>query len=377
MVGFRFNPGMSMLRMKLWCGACILIVGLGGGCSSPPGGGSAAPPTVSRAMARRDQPTDARSVTYRERSPETPSTEGPAATSENDAVAEVNGHPISRKQLIELLIRSRGADVLQQLIAYETAEANARKRGITITAADVAFERRLAAERIWNPLAPFTSASLDEKSADKLLDTVIAQKRISPDEFDLVLRRNAYLRRIIEHDKPFTELDYQAEYDRAYGERVRVRHIQLATTAEVARIQERLDAGDSFEDLARKYSANQASAKNGGLLEPFARSEDRIPEIFRQTAFALKPGTVSGAVHAGDWYQLIRVEERLPAEHPKMADVKDELTRRLRERLSDQAMYTLYEKLVGEATIEVFDPLLREVYLAAQGSHGGQRSGSQ
>jgi len=40
-------------------------------------------------------------------------------------------------------------------------------------------------------------------------------------------------------------------------------------------------------------------------------------------------------------------------------------------------MYALYEKLVGEANIEVFDPLLREVYFAAQGSHGGQRSGSQ
>jgi len=327
-------------------------------------------------MARRDNLTDADRVIYRERSPQAPSAERPAATSENDTVAEVNGHPISRKQLIDLLIRSRGADVLQQLIAYETAEANAADRGITITAADVAFERRLAAERIWNPLGPFTSASLDTKSADRLLDTVIAEKRISPAEFNLVLRRNAYLRRIIEHEKPFTELDYQAEYDRAYGERVRVRHIQLATTAEVARIQERLDAGESFEDLARKYSANQASAKNGGLLEPFARSEDRIPEIFRQTAFALKPGTVSGAVHAGDWYQLIRVEERLPAEHPKMDDVKGELTRRLRERLSDQAMYALYEKLVGEATIEVFDPLLRDVYLASQGSCGGQRPSS-
>jgi len=310
-------------------------------------------------------------VVYRERGLGEAAVTGTTGGDGENLVATVNGRSIARRRLIDLLIRSRGADVLEQLIAYECAAAEAAAKGITITASDVAFERRLAAERLWNPLGPFTTADLDRDEADRLLDMVIAQKRISPAEFDLVLRRNAYLRRIIEHDEAFTELDYRAEYERAYGERVRVRHIQLATPAEVARIQERLDAGESFEALARTHSANRASAQQGGLLEPFARNEERIPEIFRQTAFALKPGAVSGAVRAGEWYQLIRVEERIPAEAPPMGEVRTELARRLRERLSDRAMFALYERLVGEATIEVYDPVLRDAYREKTESRGG------
>ncbi len=287
------------------------------------------------------------------------------------AVAEVNGRRIDRSVLVDLLMRSRGAELLEQLVAFEAIKALASEKNVTINESDVAYERRMTAERIWNPWVPFTTAPLDDASANMLLQAVLENKNISSAEFDVVLRRNAYLRKIIRREQTFSEAEYLAEFERAYGPRVRVRHIQLATTAEVARVQERLDAGESFEAVARMFSANQASAQEGGLLEPFSRSEDQLPEVFRQAAFALKPGTVSGAVRVGEWYHLIRVEERLPAQRREMSRERENLTKRLRRRLSEGAMFSLYEKIVRQAKIEVFDPVLREAYFARMKERGG------
>jgi len=327
-------------------------------------------PSVSVAWQQRDRPTNQPKAEYRERRiPATPPAPGQTLT-DADTIAKINGRAIGRNRLFDLLVRSRGAEVLEQLTAFESAAALATEKGLTISEADVAYERRLAAERIGNPLAPFTSEPMDDAAAEQLLQTVLAEKRISPTEFDLVLRRNAYLRKIVEHDEAFSEAQYAAEFQRAYGERVCVRHIQLATPAEVARVQERLNAGEPFETLARTHSANRASAQNGGLLEPFARNEDQLPEVFRQAAFALNPGDASGAIRIGEWYHLMRVESRIPPEQRDLRAVRDILTERLRRRLGEAAMFTLYERLLREATMEVFDPVLRDAYLARTRAQG-------
>ncbi len=355
--------GLRIVVVVFWGTLC--------GCAATPTTPPPASQSVGTAWRQRDRkPSDA-PTTYRERqSPSTTMT--PSGSSvPGSAVAKVNGRSVDRRVLVDLLMRSRGAAVLEQLVAYEAIAALAAEKNLTIVRSDVAFERRMAAERVWNPLAPFTTAPLDDASADRLLSEVLAQKNISSPEFTVVLRRNAYLRKIVASEQTFSEAEYQAEFERAYGLRVRVRHIQLATPAEVARVQERLDAGEPFEAVARTFSANQGSASDGGLLEPFSRSEDQLPQIFRQTAFAMEPGAVSGAVRVGEWYHLIRVEERLPAQQKVIGAVRDELTARLRQRLSEGAMFSLYEKTVREATIEIFDPVLREAYHDRTKKRGG------
>ncbi len=344
--------------------ASLAVAGPSGCAATDKPGRSAPAPSVSAAWHQRGDAGNEPKTAYRER--ETPT--APLAPTHTpvsaDTIAKINGRSISRDRLVDLLVRSRGAELLEQLAAYESAAALATEKGLTISMADVTYERRLAAERIWNPLAPFTSAPMDDAAADQLLQNVLAEKRISPAEFDLVLRRNAYLRKIVEQDGMFSDADYAAEYQRAYGERVRVRHIQLATLAEVARVQERLVAGETFKTLARTHSANRASAVSEGLLEPFARNEDQLPELFRQAAFALKPGDVSGAVRVGEWYHLIRVESHISREQRDLGIVRHTLTERLRRRLGEAAMFNLYERLLREATMEVFDPVLSEAYLA-------------
>ena len=178
----------------------------------------------------------------------------------------------------------------------------------------------------------------------------------------IVLRRNAFLRKIIRSEQRFTPQQFQEEFNRTFGERVQVRHVQLATRAEVSRVRDQLDAGASFGELARKYSANQASAQEGGLLEPFSKDDDRLPELFRETAFALSPGEISEAVHIGEWYHLMLLEKIIPPRQRDFQEVRDQLEQRLRDRLTEPAMFELYERLFQTANIEIYDRVLREAF---------------
>ncbi len=225
--------------------------------------------------------------------------------------------------------------------------------------------------RVADPLMAVTTGSLDADTARRLLSSILQERNISREEFEIILHRNAYLRKIVESEQSFTDRELRDEYDRAFGRRVRVRHIQLATAREVARIQERLSDGASFEDLARRYSANEISAVSGGLLIPFARSDDRVPEALRTAAFSLSPSEVFGAVRAGAWYHLLRLEDIVPAESKDFESVRNELAERLGERRSEAQMFERYEKLFRDATIKVHDPMLREAYQRAHPGTGG------
>ncbi len=189
-------------------------------------------------------------------------------------IATVNGKPILRDRVIGLLLRSHGAGVLEQLIGLETAAMAAAEKGLTITGADVDREYGRALRRLADPLASVTSTPFDRDAAEDLLETVLRTRNISREEFAIIMRRNAYLRKVIRAEHVVTEAQLREEFQRQYGQRIQVRHVQLASLSEVERVRERLAAGEDFGELAGRYSANAASARVGGLLEPFSAEND-------------------------------------------------------------------------------------------------------
>lgn len=277
-------------------------------------------------------------------------------------IATVNGQPITRQRVIGLLLESRGVGILEQLIGLETAIRAASRRGLVVTQSDLDREHDRALRNLSDPLSSVTPSLSDREEAERLLDQVLAQRNMSRSEFDIITRRNAYLRKLAESELLITEAQLRREYERIYGERVQVRHIQLATLPEVTRIRERLAKGEDFAELAARYSANTSSAQAGGLLDPFSAGDENLPAALRQTAFALEPGEVSSTVRVGEWYHLLTLENRLPAEARDFAAVRDDLERSLRDRLTQSAMFTLFEKLFRDATIEIHDPDLDSAF---------------
>lgn len=280
--------------------------------------------------------------------------------SKDAPIATVDGVVIPRSRVIDLLMSAHGAGVLEQLITLQVAESLADERGLAVTRDDIRAELDAALALVADPLTGKSPGDADRESAERSLEIVLSERNVSRAEFDIVLRRNALLRKIADSEIEITGDAIEEEYKRAFGPRAEVSHLQVASLAEVSRVQQRLADGEPFEWLARRVSANAGSARDGGRLSPFTRADDRLPEAFRAAAFALEPGGVSDAVKVGPWFHLIRLERFLTAESPPIESVREELEQRLRRRRIEEEMPRLYERLFDRCSIEIFDPRLRE-----------------
>lgn len=275
-----------------------------------------------------------------------------------EAIATVDGMPIGRDQVVGLLLAGRGVSVLEELIVLELARREAQARGLTVSGNDVQAEYDRALRLLVNNLPLAGAASLDTPAAERMLDEVLAGRGISRQEYRLAMLGNAYLRKLAEAGLQITEDQLREEYGRAYGERVQVRHIQLAGGPDVAEVQRLLAAGADFAEVARGHSANAVTAGQGGLLAPFSRDCPEVPALLREAAFALGPGEVSNPVRVNNWYHVIKIEGRLPPEEASFEAVRSELRNRVRERLVGPEMRRISAELFARAQVEIADPAL-------------------
>lgn len=104
-------------------------------------------------------------------------------------------------------------------------------------------------------------------------------------------------------------------------------------------INNKLKAGEKFEDLARQFSEDQSSAKNGGVLPPFGTGR-MVPE-FEKAAFALKNvGDVSEPVRTSYGWHLIKLIEKkgIGTYEEIQADLKQKIQKDSRSEISKASM---------------------------------------
>ena len=105
---------------------------------------------------------------------------------------------------------------------------------------------------------------------------------------------------------------------------------EAATAAALEKAQgivARLDAGESFEDLAKELSDDPGSAANGGDLGFFGRGV-MAPE-FETAVFELQQGGRSQAVKSPFGFHIIELVEIKPEVATPLADVRDQLVDQL------------------------------------------------
>ena len=152
-------------------------------------------------------------------------------------------------------------------------------------------------------------------------------------------------------------------------EQVRVRHILLTwkpmgTTDDRAAIRkqmlpilERARAGEDFAELAREYSDDYATARNGGDTGLFHRGQ--MAPAFETAAFALQPGEISDPVDTPFGVHILRLDERKESRLLPLEEIREQLREHIREEKMEAAVKQETERLRQEGEVEILIPLKR------------------
>jgi peptidyl-prolyl cis-trans isomerase D len=148
-------------------------------------------------------------------------------------------------------------------------------------------------------------------------------------------------------------------------DQIRARHILLqpeanqnitAVEALAKEIYQKAMAGDNFEALAKKYSKDEGSAKQGGDLGFFSE-KDMVPQ-FAKAAFALKIGEISQPVQTDFGFHIIKLEEKKKGFTPTFENSQNKAKKELllelaREKTRQDVTLTLRRIENGESLTQV------------------------
>jgi len=166
-----------------------------------------------------------------------------------------------------------------------------------------------------------------------------------------------------------TQQDFQSYYDKhreeyRVSEQVNVRHILIksplpgpdgkvdakamdAARAKAQDVLKQLKAGGNFADLAKKYSDDPGSAKNGGSLG-FIGKGRTVPE-FEKAAFSLPKGGTSDLVQSSYGFHIIRVDDKQEAHLKSLDEVKVQIEPLIKQEKAGQAAQTAAAELLSQA----------------------------
>lgn len=240
--------------------------------------------------------------------------------------------------------------------------------------AEKAFRRELKKEGITKK--KFEERIRDQVRVINLIDQEVKAKIPQPPEketetlFDKVKKiiNGKKIKGLEEDEKK--DLESLAKYFKdSIAERIRCRHILIRVESNagfkdknIARrkirdIQKKLEEGADFAQLAREYSDDTESARNGGELGFFVRGW-MVPE-FEEAAFGLRVGEVSDIVETEFGYHLIRCEEKKTKADLSLELVHDELAAYIYQQKAKVKFEEWIKDLRASANIQIKDETLK------------------
>ena len=186
------------------------------------------------------------------------------------------------------------------------------------------------------------------------------------DKDKVVARRIDFLRERALHNAYFeknavsaiTDADLKGRYDKEIAatppvEEIHAKHILVKTKDEALAAIKELDAGKSFDEVAKEKSSGP-SGPDGGDLGFFGPGQMVPP--FEKAAFALQPGTYTKEpVETQFGWHVIEVLEKRRQEPPAFDQVKDQV----RQVVMRERYIALVGKARGELKVEYVDPALK------------------
>jgi parvulin-like peptidyl-prolyl isomerase len=302
-----------------------------------------------------------------------------AAPAAAQAVARVNGTPITNEQLDRAfndVLRERKLNISRM---QDPAKARELKR--------VALDRLIQEELFWQQAQKenlvVADAEVEKSYAESMskfpsrqaFEVQLIRQGTDEKGFRSDIRRllsaDRYAERVVDQRTKVTDADVAAFY-RANAhlfekpEMLKVRTIALAVPASkgseerrAARLRlevlrQELAAGGDFDRAARQVS-DDPTRQWGGELDPAPL--DALPEWMRSPVAKLKPGGISPVIETAGGLHLLKLDARIPATQVSLAQATPSIREHLQSTRGREALDAAAKELRAAAKVEVLVPL--------------------
>lgn len=260
-----------------------------------------------------------------------------AVFSKDEIIAKVEGEPITKNDLYEVLAKQYGSSTISYLIDNKIVELEAEKEKITLSDKEIEEEMQ---------------SYIESNGGEEAFNAALEQSGITKEDIKRDIINYLKIVKLLEPKIEITDEEmktYFEENKESFNEeeQVEASHILVADEATAKEVKEKLNAGEDFAKLAKKYSTDTSNAGKGGELGFISKGE--MVEEFENAAFSMNIGDISDPVKTDYGYHIIKVTDKKEAKEAVYKDHKEEI----KETLFDQAVQDEYSNWITDKNKEL------------------------
>ena len=239
--------------------------------------------------------------------------------------------------------------IMPQLVGIEIAKAYASEHNITVT--DKEVDQQI--EKVKKQVGEQARSSGQNLSNQEAYEQALKQNNITESELRADLRENLPVQKVQEEVagkaeptdaeiQKFYEQNKEAQF--TTPEQRCVRHILFNKDQKqkAEDVKKQLEDGADFAKLAKEYSQDPGSAKNGGDLGCLGKGETVPP--FEEAAFGAEEGEIVGPVKTEFGYHILEVTDSKPKQTRPLSEVESQI----RSQLAAQKQSEAFSKWLDE-----------------------------
>jgi len=229
-------------------------------------------------------------------------------------------------------------EVLEKLIEEKIILQEAKREEIKISSAEV--------DEALNEVKNQFKSPEDFKKALK-------EEGLTEDDLRKEYEENLIKKELIDREiNVVVSADELKQIREEFAYQIKVRHILVKTKPEAILLLARLDKGEKFEDLAKKYSIDPGSKNKGGMIDFFTKG--KMVKEFSEAAFALRrPGEISPIVETKFGFHIIQLVEKKELSDEELEEIVKEQEARLRQVKFKEEFTKWISKLKEKTSIKI------------------------
>jgi peptidyl-prolyl cis-trans isomerase C len=135
--------------------------------------------------------------------------------------------------------------------------------------------------------------------------------------------------------------------------KVRASHILLRSETDAKKVLKRLQAGESFSELAKQYSIDLPMAFEGGSMGTIEQGKG-LPQL-EKALFILDEGEFSDIVKTQYGWHILRVDEKIAAQYIPYEAARERIKVILKREKEARAYDAMTQQLEKEANITIYE----------------------